>query len=104
MAAYRSSDQSRERLLAHSLAQQQIELFQSMSTTSLETIRAAGTTDPSNPIDPHPGDGNSLRFNRSWTITPDTPEDDVYTILVTVSWTGATGPQSVQLETFKSEI
>jgi hypothetical protein len=43
-----------------------------------------------------------MAFNRSWLITPDTPEDDVYTVLVTVNWTGNAGAQTVQLETFKS--
>jgi len=45
-----------------------------------------------------------MAFNRTWTITPDTPEDDVYTIMVVVGWTNSKGAQSVQLETFKSEL
>ncbi len=44
-----------------------------------------------------------MAFNRSWTITPDTPETGVYTILVNVNWTGNAGAQTLQLETFKSE-
>ena len=103
ISAYRFSDSSRERTLAHGLAQQQIEIFQSMSTTSIEVIRAAGTNDPLNPIDPDPNDTAAMAFNRTWTITPDTPEDDVYTIAVTVAWTGNSGAQTGQLETFKSE-
>jgi type IV pilus modification protein PilV len=102
ISAYRFSDSSRERTLAHALAQQQIEIFQAMSSTSIETIRTAGTTDPLNPIDPDPNDNTTRAFNRSWTITPDTPEDDVYTIVVDVDWTGNAGAQNVQLETFKS--
>jgi Tfp pilus assembly protein PilV len=103
ISAYRFSDSSRERTLAHGLAQQQIEIFQAMSTASIETIRTAGTTDPLNPIDPDPNDNTTLAFNRTWTITPDTPEDGVYTILVDVDWTGNAGAQNVQIETFKSE-
>jgi len=103
ISAYRVSDQSRDRTLAHGLAQQQIEAFQSMSAASIETIRTAGTTDPTNPIDPDPNDSHTMNFNRSWTITADTPEDGVYTILVTVTWTGSLGPQTLQLETFVSE-
>lgn len=105
IAAYRFSDTSRERTLAHGLAQQQIEVFQAMSATSIEAIRTAGTypNDTLNPIDPDPNDGMPLAFNRSWTITPDTPEDGVYTILVTVGWTGSVGAQNVSIETFKSE-
>ena len=103
ISSYRFSDASRERTLAHALAQQQIEIFQSMSSTSLEAVIAAGTTDPLNPIDPDPNDTAVMAFNRSWTITPDTPETGVYTILVDVNWTGNAGPQTLQLETFKSE-
>jgi type IV pilus assembly protein PilV len=106
ISAFRSTDQSEERMLAQSLAQQQVELFREMSRTSLEAIRAdAGyPNDPLNPIDPDPNDAKSMAFTRTWTITPDTPEDNVYTIVVNVSWTGAKGNQSVRLETFVSEI
>lgn len=106
IAAYHSSDNSRERVLAHGLAQQQIERFQSMSTSALELVRSdpGYPNDSANPIDPDPNDATAMRFNRSWTITPDTPEDDVYTILVTVGWTGALGAQTVRIETFKSEL
>lgn len=103
MSAYRFSDSSRERTLAHGLAQQQIEIFQAMSSTSLDAIIAGGTTDPLNPIDPDPNDNSAMAFNRTWAITPDTPESGVYTIIVNVNWTGNAGPQTVQLETFKSE-
>jgi len=104
ISSYRFSDSSRERTLAHGLAQQQLEIFQSMSTTSIEAAILAGTTDPLNPIDPDPNDAAAMAFNRSWAITPDTPEDGVYTVQVTVNWTGNAGAQTVQLETFKSEF
>lgn len=104
ISAYRFADSSRERTLAHGLAQQQMEIFQSMSKTSIEAIRLAGPNDPLNPIDPDPNDTAAMAFNRSWTITPDTPEIGVYTIVVNVNWTGNAGAQTVQLETFKSEI
>jgi prepilin-type N-terminal cleavage/methylation domain-containing protein len=102
ISAYRFSDSSRERTLAHQLAQQQVGFFQSMSAASVETIRAAGPNDPLNPIDPDPNDNTPMSFNRSWTITPDTPEVDVYTIQVNVAWVGNAGAQTLQLETFKS--
>lgn len=106
ISALRTTDQSQDRMLANRLAQQQREAFQEMSTTPLEVIRVAGTdpNDPLNPIDPDPNDTDQMVFTRSWTITPDAPEPDVYRILVTVSWQSALGPRSVQLETFKSEI
>ena len=107
ISALRSTDQSRERMLAHQLAQQQLEIFQEMSTASLDVIAAdAGyPNDPLNPIDPDPNDAMAMAFTRSWAITPDTPETDVYTIMVTVGWTNSTGgARNVQLETFKSEL
>ena len=105
ISALRATAQSRERTLAHGLAQQQLEIFQQMSTTSFETIRAAGVNDPLNPIDPDPNDAQRMSFTRTWAIAPDTPEDDVYTVMVTVAWTGARGFQrTVQLETFKSAL
>lgn len=103
MSAYRFADSSRERTLAHGLAQQQIEIFQSMSSTSIDAVIAAGTTDPLNPIDPDPNDTSAMAFNRTWTITRNAPETGVYTIQVNVNWTGNAGAQTVQLETFKSE-
>lgn len=105
IAAFRSADTSRERIVAHSLARQQIETFHAMSRTAIEVIRTNGDpNDPLNPIDPDPNDANSETYNRSWTIARDTPEDNVYTILVTVGWTGALGAQTVAIETFKSEL
>ena len=104
ISAYRFSDSSRERTLAHGLAQQQLEIFQAMSTDSIEAAIIAGTTDPLNPIDPDPNDSAAMAFNRSWLITPDTPEPGVYTVQVAVNWTGNAGAQVVQLETFKSEF
>ncbi len=105
ISALRATAQSRERTLAHGLAQQQLEIFQEMSSTSLETIRAAGVNDPLNPIDPYPNDEQPMSFTRTWAITPDTPEADVYTILVTVAWADTRGTlRTVQLETFKSAL
>jgi type IV pilus assembly protein PilV len=104
LSALRTSDQSQDRMLAHGLAQQQIELFQEMSNASIQAFGAGGA-DPLNPIDPDPNDANAMAFNRSWTITTDTPEDDVYTIVVTVTWTNSLGAaQTIQLESFKSEL
>ena len=101
ISSYRFSDSSNERMLAARLAQQQIEIFQSMSTASLEVIRAAGVNDPLNPIDPDPNDQAVMAFNRTWTILQDTPELGVYTIRVNVNWVGNAGAQTYQVETFK---
>jgi hypothetical protein len=75
-----------------------------MSTDSIDAIIAAGPTDPLNPIDPDVNDTALMAFNRSWVITPNTPEIGIYTVLVNVNWTGNAGAQTVQLETFKSEF
>jgi Tfp pilus assembly protein PilV len=107
VSALRTTDQSRERMLAHGLAQQQIEIFQEMSTASLEVIRtdAGYPNDPLNPIDPDPNDAMQMNFTRTWTITPNTPENNVYTILVNVTWANSTnGQRNVQLESFKSGL
>ena len=107
ISALRTTDQSLERTYAHGLAQQQLEIFQEMSTTSLEVIRndAGYPNDPLNPIDPDPNDTKQMSFTRTWTITPDSPETDVYRVLVTVGWTNSRGQlRTVQLETFKSEL
>ena len=104
--ALKYTRQSRALTEAMYLAEQQIESFASMTSAGVEAMLADGayTNDPLNPIDPDPNDAMQMAFNRTWTITPDTPEDDVYTILVTVGWTNSKGAQSVQIETFKSEI
>ena len=104
ISAFRFSDSSRERTLAYGLAQQQIEIFQSMSTDSIDAVIAAGPTDPLNPIDPDVNDSAVMAFNRSWVISPNTPEVGIYTVQVNVNWTGNAGAQTVQLETFKSEF
>jgi len=56
IAAYRSADTSRERIVAHSLARQQLESFHAMSRTAIEVIRADGgyPNDPLNPIETRP--------------------------------------------------
>jgi type II secretory pathway pseudopilin PulG len=75
------------------LAEQQMEAFHMMDTAAVEAIRTAGSypNDPGNPIDPDTGDGIARSFTRSWTITPDTPETDVYTIEVVVRWVDGSG-------------
>lgn len=84
---------SRVRTEAAYLAEQQMEAFQAMDGAAVEVIRidAGYPDDPANPIDPDPTDGSARFFNRSWTITPDTPEAGIYAITVTVSWVDQLG-------------
>lgn len=80
------SSQSHERTQASYLAQQQLEIFRITPEAGLLAIVAAGTTDPANPIDPDPNDGDTRTYNRSWLIQPDVPETGVYTLTVSVDW------------------
>jgi Tfp pilus assembly protein PilV len=76
------------------LAEQQMEAFQLMDTAAVEAIRTNVLTypnDPANPIDPDVGDGIPRSFTRSWTITPNTPENGVYKIEVVVRWKDGSG-------------
>ena len=87
------------------LAEQQMEAFQLMDTDALEAIRTAGSypNDPANPLDPDVADGIPRSFTRSWTITPDTPETDVYTIEVVVRWIDGSGTnRDVSLTSLKA--
>jgi len=61
--------------------------------------------DPGNPIDPDPGDGNVMAFNRSWTIENDTPEAGVIRITIQVSWTNSLGnTQTARIQSYKAEL
>jgi Tfp pilus assembly protein PilV len=107
LSALQFTGESRNRSEAHYLAQQQMEAFQSMSRAGVEAERVAGSypNDPNNPIDPDPQDSHISSFNRSWLITPDAPEDSVYTINVQVNWMDGLGRlRTVELEGLKAEF
>lgn len=107
LSALTMSRESRLRTEALYLAQQQLETFQSMPRAGLQDALAdAGyPNDPANPIDPDPADGLVRQFNRSWTITPDAPENGVFTIAVQVSWNDRLGrPQNVVVQSVRSGI
>jgi len=107
LSAMKFSDQSRSRSDAYYLAQQQMEAFRAMSRAGVDAERALPTypNDPANPIDSDPQDGRLTRYNRSWTITSDTPEVGVYTIAVQVGWAGRFGiARAVTIESYKSEF
>jgi Tfp pilus assembly protein PilV len=107
LSSLKLSEESRRRSEAYYLAQQQVENFQNMSTAGVEVVRNDGgyPTDPLSPIDPDPNDGHVFTYTRTWQITQNTPETDVYTIAVTTGWTDALGnPRTVTIEGFKSEF
>ena len=97
---------SRVRTEAAYLAEQQMEAFHAMDGAALEVVRTdpGYPDDPANPIDPDPNDGTARFFNRSWTITPDSPEAGVYSITVTVSWLDQVGnTRNVTLSSVKTD-
>lgn len=107
LSALQFTGESRSRSEAHYLAQQQMEAFQSMTRAGIEAARADADypNDPNNPIDPDPADAYAVSYQRSWLITPDTPEDGVYTINVQVAWTDDLGEfRTVELEGLKAEF
>jgi type IV pilus assembly protein PilV len=39
-------------------------------------------------------DQNGITYTRTWTVTPNTPQQGATTVLITISWTGPTGEGS----------
>jgi Tfp pilus assembly protein PilV len=106
VAAVRFNGESQLRTEAAYLAEQQLEAFQAMDAGAVEVLRtdAGYPNDPANPIDPDPGDAAARQFARSWTITPDSPENGVYSISVAVSWSDRLGnTRSVTLSSIKTD-
>lgn len=106
LTATKLSGNSRVRTQAAFLAQQQLEVFRAMPATQVKALTTAAgyPNDPANPIDPTPGDGQSVTFNRRWTIQPGTPEAGVITITVEVDYKDEGGTtRTVRLETFKAD-
>ena len=93
VAAIKLSNASRANGLALSLAEQQMEEFQSTTIADLLAEIAAPDypNDPDNPITLDPGGGTVMPFQRSWLIEPDTPVAGVARITVNVLWQDATG-------------
>jgi prepilin-type N-terminal cleavage/methylation domain-containing protein len=81
------------------LAQEQMEAFNSMPTASLP----ATGTDPANPIDPDPNDGDFMTFTRSWVIEADTPSAGITRITVNIGWVDEHGiNRTTSLQSFKA--
>jgi type IV pilus assembly protein PilV len=107
LTAMRMTTRSRHMQEAMYLAQEQLELFQ-VSTTPLP----AGTfQDPGNPIEVDPNDRDLANFNRSWTVTPNTPQAGLASVSVTVLWNQPQGqgagpivPQTVTINGIIREV
>jgi prepilin-type N-terminal cleavage/methylation domain-containing protein len=93
LMAMRVSTSSRMATLAMDLAEEQMEIFKAMTAADVTalTLAAGYPADPSNPIDPDPGDDTAMAFNRRWLITPDSPEVGVISITVEVDWVNPIG-------------
>lgn len=108
LSAMRYSSDSRARMEAQYLAQQQMEILQAMTPTAIGAAFPDGAVvaDANNPLDPDPLDGMARQYNRSWVVTRDNPVDGVFRIDVQVSWTSTnTGTiRTVNLESLKSEF
>ena len=93
LAAIKLSSASKANGLALSLAEQQMEEFQSttMADVLAEMAQASYPDDPNNPITLDPGGGTAMAFQRSWLIEPDTPEVGITRITVNVLWQDAIG-------------
>jgi Tfp pilus assembly protein PilV len=84
---------SRNRTVAVNLAQEKIEELMSEAYKDAE-LTAGDHVDLGNPLSNH--------FDRSWSITDDTPVADMKAISVTVSFPAAGADSAVTLRTYKS--
>ncbi len=93
VTALKHSADSREHMFATYMAQQQMEMFRTMSAANVIAMMASPTypNDPANPIDPVTSDDIVMEFDRRWIIQPDTPEAGVITITIEVDWTNSLG-------------
>ena len=107
ITAVKLAQESRMRTEAYYLAEQQMEAFRGMDGDGINDALTDTDypNDPNNPLDPDPTDGQLRQFNRSWTITPDSPEAGIYTIVVEVQWTGKLGAtRTVSIESIKTDL
>jgi len=107
ITAVKLAQESRMRTEAYYLAEQKMEAFRAMDGDAIDDALAdvAYPNDPNNPLDPDPADSQPRAFNRSWTITADTPEVGIFTIVVEVQWTGKLGAtRTVSIESIKTDV
>ena len=101
--AMKLSSTSRHAVLAMHLAEEQMETLQSMPASDVTALGTANDT--GNPLDPDPNDGAAMAFNRSWIITPDSPETDTIALQVDVTWTDGLGAtRTTSLQSIKADM
>jgi type IV pilus assembly protein PilV len=88
------------------LAEAQMELFHAMPDTAAVFLAPANVNDPTNPIQVSTGPDDMTRFNRRWSIQPNTPAIGLTTVTVQVDWVNplaapGTGPRTVTLQSIK---
>ncbi len=84
---------SRNRTMAVNFAQEKIEELMAEGYEAAD-LAAGDHDDPNNPISNH--------FNRTWTITDDTPIADMKLVSVSVSFPTSGADSSVTLRTYKT--
>jgi len=107
ISAIKLGRSSRVNSLALYLAEEQLEVFQSMSGADLIALTTATgyPDDPDNPIDPIPGDDLDMAFDRRWIIEPDKLEANVITVTVEVDWTNSLGNlRTARVQTLKADL
>lgn len=99
------SGDSRVRTQAAFLAQQQVELFRAMPVAGIVALApvAGFNDDPANPIDPTPGDGQVVTFNRRWQVQQNVPEAGMTTVTVEVDYVdNVRNTRTVRLRTLRA--
>ena len=102
--AIKSSASSRSNTVAMSLATERVEELRLMTGTGVKALTTAPgyPNDPANPIDPDPGDGAAMQFQRRWLIAADTPEPGIITMTVEVDWINQLGNvKTARIQTLK---
>ena len=86
---------------------QQMTVASTMAQNQLEALReSAGSLSTGNDT---VTDQNGITYTRSWVVAADTPQVDMDTVDITVSWTGPTGSgseatRSISIRTIISQI
>jgi Tfp pilus assembly protein PilV len=105
LTATKLSGDSRVRTQASFLAQQQVERMRPMDMADLIALAPAPgfNNDPGNPIDPTPGDGQAVTFDRRWQVQQNVPEAGVTTVTVEVDYLDNLGAtRTVRLQTMRA--
>ena len=107
VSALKTTRQSRTQMLAMYLAEQQMESFQAMTTADLIAAVADPNypDDPANPIDPDPGDDDTVTFDRRWFIQANAVETGLISLTVEVDWVSPLGfSRTTTLRSFKAAL